>query len=170
MEKALDLDPRYAVFVTPSRWMVTGLGLKDFRKSMLADRHIRKIVNYERMDQVFPGVDFEGGVCYFLWDRDRTGKCDFTTVNGEETIGPVARDLDEHDILVRDIRGLSILKKVCAANEPSIIDILSADKEFGWTSNFDGFHHKKKPTDVALYYTRGDKRLVGEGDDSRGVR
>lgn len=150
--------------------MVTGLGLKDFRKFMLADRHIRKIVNYERMDQVFPGVDFEGGVCYFLWDRDRTGKCDFTIVNGEETIGMVARDLDEHDILVRDIRGLSILKKVCAANNPSIIDILSADKEFGWTSNFDGFHHKKKPTNVALYYTRGGKRLVGEGDDSRGVR
>lgn len=45
--------------------------------------------------------------------------------------------------------------------EPSIIDILSVDKEFGWTSNFDGFHKKRRPEDVALYYNRKGKRLVG---------
>ncbi|MEM4409096.1 MAG: hypothetical protein QXI19_10185, partial [Candidatus Caldarchaeum sp.] len=48
-----------------------------------------------------------------------------------------------------------------AANEPSIIDILSADKEFGWTSNFDGFRPDKRSSDVALYYGRAGKRLVG---------
>jgi site-specific DNA-methyltransferase (adenine-specific) len=39
----------------------------------------------------------------------------------------MARDLNEYDILVRDSRGLNILKKVRATGEPSIIDILSAD-------------------------------------------
>jgi site-specific DNA-methyltransferase (adenine-specific) len=128
---------------------------------MLEDRHIRKLVDYERMDEVFPGVDFEGGVCYFLWDRENSGKCEFKTVSNGETIGPISRDLNAHDILVRDIRGLDILKKVCAHKEPSIIEILSADKEFGWTSNFEGFRPNKKPTDVALYYTRAGKRHVG---------
>jgi site-specific DNA-methyltransferase (adenine-specific) len=33
--------------------------------------------------------------------------------------------------------------------------------EFGWTSNFDGFREKKRADDVALYYGRGGKRLVG---------
>jgi site-specific DNA-methyltransferase (adenine-specific) len=56
---------------------------------------------------------------------------------------------------------LNILKQVRSAGEPSIIEILSADKEFGWTSNFDGFRPEKKPTDVALYYGRTGKRLVG---------
>ena len=161
VEQAKHLQPRYLSMVIPSRWMASGLGLSDFRRAMLEDRHVRKLVDYERMDTVFPGVDFEGGICYFLWDRDHTGKCEVTTVCGEETIGPVERDLDEYDILVRDSRGLGILKKVRAGGEASIVEILSADKEFGWTSNFDGFRPDKKSTDVALYYFRGGKRLVG---------
>lgn len=161
VEQAKKLQPRYLSMVIPSRWMASGLGLTDFRKSMLEDRHMRKLVDYERMEEVFPGVDFEGGVCYFLWDRDNEGKCDFTNVSGEETIGPILRDLNQYDILVRDSRGLNILKKVCAMAEPSIVEILSADKEFGWTSNFDGFHQNKSHNDVSLYYFRGGKRLVG---------
>jgi site-specific DNA-methyltransferase (adenine-specific) len=161
VEQAKKLQPRYLAMVIPSRWMASGLGLSDFRKAMLEDRNIRRLVDYERMDTVFPGVDFEGGICYFLWDREHPGSCEVTNVNGEETIGPVSRELNEYDILVRDSRGLNLLKKVRAANEPSMIEILSADKEFGWTSNFDGFRQDKKPTDVALYYFRGGKRLVG---------
>lgn len=161
VEQAKRLHPRYLSMVIPSRWMATGLGLNEFRKSMLEDRRIRKLVDYERMDLVFPGVDFEGGVSYFLWDRDNPGKCDVTTVTGEEIIGPTSRNLNEYDILVRDSRGLNILKKVRAAGEPSITEILSADKEFGWTSNFDGIRLDKKPTDIALYYFRGGKRRVG---------
>ncbi len=161
VEQAKKLEPRYLLMVIPSRWMASGLGLSDFRKAMLEDRHIRKLLDYERMDLVFPGVDFEGGICYFLWDRDNAGKCEFTTVTGEETIGPVSRDLNEHDILVRDSRGLSILKKVRDAAEPSIIDILSVDKEFGWTSNFDGFHEKQRKNDVAIIYHRKGKRFTG---------
>ena len=161
VEQAKRLEPRYLSMVIPSRWMASGLGLSDFRKSMLEDKHIRALVDYERMDLVFPGVDFEGGVCYFLWDRDNAGACEVTTVSGDETVGPVVRALGEHDIFVRDSRGLEILKKVRAMNEPSITEILSADKEFGWTSNFDGFNEKKKPNDITLYYFRSGKRLVG---------
>ena len=161
VEQAKKLEPRYLSMVIPSRWMASGLGLSDFRKAMLEDRRIRQLMDYERMDLVFPGVDFEGGICYFLWDRDHAGKCEVTTVTGEETTGPMARDLNEYDVLVRDSRGVDILKKVRAADEHSIIEILSADKEFGWTSNFDGFRPDKKPSDVALYYGRSGKRLIG---------
>ncbi len=161
VEQAKKLNPRFLSMIIPSRWMAGGLGLSEFRRTMLEDRHIRKLVDYERMDDVFPGVDFEGGVCFFLWDRDNEGDCVVTTISGDETIGPVARNLSEYDILVRDSRGLKILRKVLTASESSIIEILSVDKEFGWTSNFDGFHEKKKPNDVALHYNRGGKRLVG---------
>ncbi|NBP24441.1 MAG: hypothetical protein EBU81_07810 [Proteobacteria bacterium] len=161
VEQAKRLEPRYLSMVIPSRWMASGLGLSDFRKGMLDDRRIRKLVDYERMDEVFPGVDFEGGVCFFLWDRDHTGNCEVTTVSGDQAIGPFSRALNEFDILVRDSRGVDILKKVSALGAPSIIEILSADKEFGWTSNYDGFNEKKKASDVALYYFRGGKRLVG---------
>lgn len=161
VEQAKKIEPKYLSMVIPSRWMASGLGLSEFRKTMLGDKNIRSLVDYERMDLVFPGVDFEGGVCYFLWDRDHAGKCEVTTVTGEETIGPLKRDLSEHDVFVRDSKGLAILKKVLSISEPSITKLLSADKEFGWTSNFDGFRREKKPTDVALYYGRAGKRLIG---------
>lgn len=161
VEQAKKLEPRYLIMVIPSRWMATGLGLKDFRETMLGDRRIRQLVDFERMDEVFPGVDFEGGACYFLWDRDHEGKCAVTTISGEETVGPVDRQLNEFDVLVRDSRSLSILRKILERKEKSITDILSVDKEFGWTSNFDGFHDKQKPGDVALHYNRSGKRLIG---------
>jgi site-specific DNA-methyltransferase (adenine-specific) len=161
VDQARKLNPRFLSMIIPSRWMAGGLGLSEFRRTMLGDRRIRKLVDYERMDDVFPGVDFEGGVCFFLWDRDNEGDCAVTTISGDETIGPIARDLNEYDIFVRDSRGLKILRKVLSVSEASIIDILSVDKEFGWTSNFEGFHEKKRANDIPLHYNRKGKRLIG---------
>jgi site-specific DNA-methyltransferase (adenine-specific) len=161
VDQAKKLNPRFLSMIIPARWMAGGLGLSEFRRTMLGDRRIRKLVDYERMDAVFPGVDFEGGVCYFLWDRDNEGDCAVTTVSGEDANGPVARDLNEFDVFVRDSHAVKILRKILSAGEPSITEILSVDKEFGWTSNFDGFHAKQKPNDVALHYGRKGKRLIG---------
>jgi len=161
VDQAKKLNPRFLSMIIPSRWMASGLGLSEFRRTMLNDRRIRKLVDYERMSDVFPGVDFEGGVCFFLWDRDNEGDCDVTTICGDETIGPVARDLREYDVFVRDSRALKVLQKVLTAKEPSITEILSVDKEFGWTSNFNGFHENQRKNDVALAYHRKGKRLIG---------
>jgi site-specific DNA-methyltransferase (adenine-specific) len=161
VDQAKKLNPRFLSMIIPSRWMASGLGLSEFRRSMLQDRRIRKLVDYERMADVFPGVDFEGGVCFFLWDRDNEGDCAITTISGDERIGPISRDLREYDVLVRDSRALKILRRVLGADEASITEILSVDKEFGWTSNFDGFHQNRRKNDVALYYHRKGKRLIG---------
>ena len=69
--------------------------------------------------------------------------------------------MGEYDVFVRDSRALSILYKVLERKEDSIIKILSVDKEFGWTSNFDGFHDTRNSGDVPLYYNRKGKRLIG---------
>lgn len=123
-------------------------------------RYPKRQLDFER-NAVFPGVDFEGGVCFFLWDRDNESDCDVTTFSGDEVVGPVLRNLSEFDVFVRDIRALKILRKVINMGEASITEILSVDKEFGWTSNFDGFHTLQQPNDVALHYNRKGKRLVG---------
>lgn len=161
VDQAKVLQPRYLTMVIPSRWMASGLGLSEFRQTTLGDRRIRELVDYPAANDVFPGVEIKAGVCYFLWDAAHDGDCRVTTVRGVEVVGPVPRTLGEYDVFVRDVRAVSILHKVLDRAESPINTILARDKEFGWTSNFDGFHETKRPGDVPLYYIRKMKRGVG---------
>jgi site-specific DNA-methyltransferase (adenine-specific) len=161
VEQAKSLEPRYLALVIPSRWMASGLGLTEFRKTMLEDRHVRELVDYPVASDVFPGVDIMGGVCYFLRDSTYKGQTIVKTIRGEETIGPYVRDMGEFDIFVRDSRAISILRKVLNHKEDSINTLLARDKEFGWTSNFTGFEDKKIQGHIPLYYIRSAKRNVG---------
>lgn len=161
VEQAKMLQPRFLAMVIPSRWMASGLGLSAFRQTMLGDRRIRELVDYPAANDVFPGVEVKAGVCYFLWDGSYDGDCKVTTIRGGEVIGPIQRNLGEYDVFVRDARAVSILHKVAKRSEGSINTILARDKEFGWTSNFDGFHPKERPGDLPLYHIRKMKRGVG---------
>jgi site-specific DNA-methyltransferase (adenine-specific) len=147
--------------VIPSRWMAAGLGLGDFRAEMLGDQRIRKLVDYPDSSDVFPGVKLMGGACYFLWDRDNPGLCETTLMRAGQVIATTERRLDEFDILVRDSRALGILRKVRAKQEPSIFDVLSADKEFGLTSNFDDYKNDPFPSAIPLYAYQRGQRIVG---------
>jgi site-specific DNA-methyltransferase (adenine-specific) len=161
VEQAKKLEPHFLTMVIPSRWMASGLGLSEFRQAMLGDRRMRELVDYPAANDVFPGVEVKAGVCYFLWDAAHDGDCNVTTIRGEEVVGPMARNLGEYDVFVRDGRAMSILHKVQKRGEPSINTILARDKEFGWTSNFDGFYKTKRSGDLPLYYIRTMKRDVG---------
>lgn len=161
VEQAKKLNPRFLSMIIPSRWMASGLGLSEFRHTMLQDRRIRKLVDYPVASEVFSGVEVKGGVCYFLWDRDNEGDCEVTTIRGDNVTGPVNRNLGEFDVFVRDSRALAILHMVQRKKEPSITDILSVDKEFGWTSNFNEFRDARKMGDVPIYYIRKTKRGAG---------
>lgn len=144
VEKALDLEPRYAVFVTPSRWMAGGKGLDNYRKRMLSDKRLRKIVDYPKLYEGFPGVKIRGGISYFLWDRDHNGPCEVQTIWDGQPTGPaVARHLDAYDILVRRNEAVPILEKVRAKGEPTLDSRVSSRKPFGLATNFKG---KPSPT------------------------
>jgi site-specific DNA-methyltransferase (adenine-specific) len=139
VEKALDLEPRYAVFVTPSRWMMGGKGLDGYRSRMLSDKRLRKIVDYPKLYEGFPGVKIRGGISYFLWDRDYHGPCEVQTIWDGQPTGPaVARHLDAYDVLVRRNEAVPILEKVRAKSEPTLDARVSSRKPFGFPTNFHG--------------------------------
>jgi site-specific DNA-methyltransferase (adenine-specific) len=139
VEKALDLDPRYAVFVTPSRWMAGGKGLDKYRERMLADKRMRSIVDYPKLYEGFPGVKIRGGISYFLWDREHNGPCEVQTIWDGQPTGPaVARYLDVYDILVRRNEAVPILDKVRAKGESTLDQCVSSRKPFGLATNFRG--------------------------------
>jgi len=161
VEQAKTLEPRFISMVIPARWMAGGLGLSQFRKSILTDKRLRSLTDYPVAKEVFPSVEIKGGVCYFLWERDHSGATSVVSIRDGKFLGPHQRDLSEFDVFVRDNQAVKILRKILSHNEESITAILSADKEFGWTSNFEGFHSKETNGDIPLHYGRQGKRLVG---------
>ena len=139
VEKALDLDPRYVVMVTPSRWFAGGKGLDQYRERMLTDRRVRNLVDYPKLYDGFPGVKIRGGISYFLWDRDYDGPCSVQTMWDGQPVGePVVRYLDTYDVLIRWNQAVSILDKVQAKHEPTLDSRVSSRKPFGLPTNFHG--------------------------------
>ena len=119
VEQAKKLRPRYMTMIIPSRWFSGGKGLDDFRKTMLSDRHIRKLVDYENFKDVFPVVDLAGCACYFLWERDRalsSTNCEVVNFGIPKSI---TRPLNEFDPSIRQKFAVDIEKKVkrkCGTN------------------------------------------------------
>ena len=161
VEQAMNLDPAFLTMVIPSRWLAGGRGMDEFRKKMLMSKHISYFVDYTKMSTAFPGVDFEGGVGYFLWDGNHQGDCEYKLMLGDEEQPAVARKLDEFDIFVRDMRAVTILKKVQCFGEPSMSDLMSGDTPFGLATNHSEYKEKPFRGSVALYLTHRGRRLVG---------
>lgn len=138
VEQAKKLNPRYLTMIIPARWYAGGKGLDEFRKNMLSDNRISKLVDFENSSEVFPGVDIAGGVCYFLWERDTNGDCEVTNFhNGERII--TLRPLDEFDTFIRHSKAVSIIHKVVAKNENKkyLSDVISSRKPFGLPTNYE---------------------------------
>lgn len=139
VEQALALEPRYAVFVTPSRWMAGGKGLDKYRERMLSDKRLRKIVDYPKLYEGFPGVKIRGGISYFLWARDSKGPCAVQTIWDGQPTGPaVERQLDAYDVLIRRNEAVPILDKIHAKKESTLDKRVSSGKPFGFRTFFHG--------------------------------
>lgn len=161
VEQAMKLEPRYLSMVIPSRWMAGGRGMDEFRKTMLTGRHISHLVDYTKMSTAFPGVDFEGGVGYFLWAREYQGDAQYTLFQGDEQQPTIARNLAAHDIFIRDHNAVEILDKILKHQETSISEILTNREPFKLESNFRAFNKSPRHGDIAVHYTDKGKRGIG---------
>jgi len=65
-------------FIVPSRWFAGGKGLDKFRKMMINRTDILYIKHHEDTCKIFGNnIRIEGGVNYFLIDKDYNGLCDY---------------------------------------------------------------------------------------------
>jgi site-specific DNA-methyltransferase (adenine-specific) len=142
VDKAIELNPKFIVMITPSRWFNGGRGLDDFRIKMLSDNRIRQIHDFPNSNELFSNVDIKGGVNYFLWDRNNRGLCKVTTyINGKiESIA--TRSLAElgSEVFIRNNNLVSIFQKVYTTSKEkklySFSKIVSALRPFGFRGDF----------------------------------
>ena len=150
--QAIALEPRFLAMVTPSRWFTGGKGLDSYRERMIADRHLRVIVDYPDSSDIFPGVEIKGGVSYFLWDRDSEGQCEFATKSGGSELSRASRDLrDGRGVVIRDNQASSIIDKITSRGGPFLNERVSPQTPFGIYTNFADWHPTKQSGDIQLF-------------------
>ncbi len=151
VKQAKKLNPRFLTMIIPSRWFGGGKGLDGFRNEMLNDDRLREIVDYEDANEVFPGVDIAGGICYFLWDRDNSGPCKVTNVhNGVDVVS--TRPLNEYSTFIRHSQAVPIIRKVLAEEEASMCEQVTSRKPFGLATNV----RPLKKGDIILRWQKGE--------------
>jgi len=167
VEQAKALQPRILSMVIPARWFFGGRGLDAFRKSMLEDRGIRKIVDFPDSRQCFANVDVAGGICYFLWSRDHQGDCEVVSHSSSGQATTSVRPLLEPgcDIFIRNNEHISILRKVVAKEVGEVGVVLPPDmrfdrqvsgqKPFGLRTFFRGKPNKSRKDDLVVLQSGG---------------
>ena len=187
VEQAKSLEPRYLSLVIPARWFAGGKGLDEFRESMLSDNRTRVIHDYLLVGEAFPGVAIQGGILYFLWNRDRPGDCKVTTHYEGRILSSAARPLREpgSDVFIRYNEAVPILKKIVAAEggapgsvelpeQNRFTNLVSARKPFGLPTNFK-VRASKRAGDVLTYwnggpgYKQGGKGWVSRAEVTAGT-
>jgi site-specific DNA-methyltransferase (adenine-specific) len=121
--------------ITPSRWMTGGQGLSEYRNRMINDKSIKIIEDFAGYSDIFKNVKIEGGVSYFLWDKDYNGFCKY---NGS------LRNLNEYDIFVRDNISEQILFKTLQKHKVFCNNKVYSRKPFGVPSNFQEWSMNEK--------------------------
>ena len=156
VEQAIKLNPRYITMIIPARWFSGGVGLNKFREEMLNCKKIKVITDYIDSKDCFPGVDINGGVCYFLWDEHYDGPCDFkSNVKGITSISK--RTLNEFPIFIRRNEAVSIIHKILSKNEKKLSDKggCSSQTPFGFLSTFQGTETKSSSDDCEILSSKG---------------
>jgi site-specific DNA-methyltransferase (adenine-specific) len=162
IRQAMRLNPRYLSMIVPSKWFGGGMGLDDFRKEMLADKRIRRIVDFLDANEVFPDEDIPGGVCYFLWDRDNPGSCEITNVHKGIRQTSV-RELNEFPTFVRQSSSVPILRKCLDSKKESLSKIVSSTRPFGLSTK----ERPSKKGEITLIHT-GGQGLIQESKITTG--
>ena len=162
VEQAKKLQPRFLSMIIPARWYAGGKGLDNFRDRMLNDKHIRVLHDYVDASDCFSGVEIKGGVCFFLWERDREGDCKVISHKGNEVVSSMERPLLEkdNDTFIRYNDAIQILRKVKKHDEPTFDALVSPRKPFAFPTNFKDYKHRATGDATVFIYAQKDKGYV----------
>ena len=163
IEKALALNPTYLSYIIPSRWMKGGKGLDEFRTKMSHDKRIRFLVDYEDASECFPQVHIDGGVCYFLLDRNYSGKTHYIYKAKQTEAIETERYLnnDFSNIIIRDYRQMSIIEKVIKKKFPKFSELVYSRNPYNYPADLFNRAENYKKSGLRNDYQEGYTKIYG---------
>ena len=155
IDAGIALAPDYLSLIVPSKWMVGGRGLKNFRKRTMNDKRFAKYVDYEDSGACFPNQHIDGGVGYFLWHDRHEGEVEYHYIAANGGGYKQNRYLNDggSEFVIRDGRRISILQKV--RQKHMFSEIVSSVRPFGIRT-----YLFNKPEEYAHFKT-SDKEFKG---------
>ena len=176
VEQAKKLQPTFLSMIIPSRWMKGGKGLDKFREDMINDKRIKFLYDFENAKECFKDINLDGGVCYFLWDKNYDGICKtyYKPIENKEIFSERFLKTDVTNNIVRDIRQLPIIEKARSKNQDQFSSIVSRRKPYGISTDLfndpEKYGHKEIPSkpfkdSLKIYGVKGNKggakRMIG---------
>ena len=132
VETAIKISPKFLSMIMPARWYSGGKGLDSFRDTMMKSNKIKSLFDYFDPNDIFPGIDISGGVCYFLYEKHYNGLCEVNNYrNGIKT--SLFRPLLEEGetTFVRFNEATKIMQKINSQKKESFAELVSSRKPFG---------------------------------------
>ena len=152
---AISIRPKYISFIVPSRWMTGGKGLDSFRENMIKSKNFVELHDFINEKECFPDVDINGGVNYFLWDKDHSDECLIKTYsNGGVHESKRYLSHKQLTFFVRHAQQISILNKLGSFFD-KMDEIITGQTPFNFTTTFDNFC-RKSDTSVKIHTSKGD--------------
>ena len=160
---------QYQLMIMPAKWTRGGRGLDKFRKNVINDECIEKIVDFPDDKEIFPNNNNDGGIIIMLRNQEYAGDVEYTIQNGKSK-QTTKRKLDPLNLgyVIREQIDISIVKKVKQTKMFS--DIVFAINPYGVNSNVFNtkvkyVHDEYRDGDYKLYggegYKGGTKRVIG---------
>lgn len=149
------LNPQYMAFIIPVRWYnVDSYDLDKLRKLLLT-RKLRRLIDYRDAKDVFPSVTIQGGICFFLYDRDYDGETLLVERENKNQIISL-EDVSKYNIFIRSKYARSIAAKVLSKGYRSVAETLvKSANYFGIASTERGDIDKQFDDDIALFTSKG---------------
>ena len=161
---AKEVSTKYVSMIMPARWYTGGKGLDEFRASMLTDKHIKLLYDYQRPDEVFPDTNNRGGLCFIVRDNNFDNTLTLPEVvsnRGNQEIVSQVRSIrtDDLEMFIRHQEAISVLKKVTEnISFASLSDAISTRRPFGIDGNITKdiavFKKQKNPRFSIICYGR----------------
>lgn len=163
---AKKLNPNYIAMIFKASWYSggKGVGLDEFRKSILDDKHMEILHDYPDPTIYFESpVSLRGGVCTFFWNANHDGDClVYNHIN--DTVYEKLRPLRAHsdNVLIRYNIGVDILNKVIKHKEVSISNGAFPRNIFNLSSNTQDVNSKNGTGKHKVYQAKGKIGYIAE--------